>query len=274
MRLEPLNTTLKWATADQEHLFLALTEWETHFSYSWTIVGFLHHCMCACMFSHFSRVRLFVTLWTVAHQAPLSKEFSRQEDWRGLPFPSPRDLPNLEIKLVSDFVSCIAGGFFTHWATWEALYSITLTKMRNSFGKEGSKIGSVLLFFCLLGSRCLLDKRKDLLALGMLSLGLQGEVRGGNFQRSGPLKSGWYLKPWGPVYSWDPRLIQKSAFTVRRKEGARGKARKHHQDGVKLGMSDVTNGKSHLNTSSYLRFLNYTPTPGVSLGGKTLQPLG
>ena len=146
----------------------------------------------------------------------------------GLPFPSPRDLPNLEIKLVSDFVSCIAGGFFTHWATWEALYSITLTKMRNSFGKEGSKIGSVLLFFCLLGSRCLLDKRKDLLALGMLSLGLQGEVRGGNFQRSGPLKSGWYLKPWGPVYSWDPRLIQKSAFTVRRKEGARGKARKHH----------------------------------------------
>ena len=63
-------------------------------------------------------------------------------------------------------------------------------EMRNSFGKEGSKIGSVLLFFCLLGSRCLLDKRKDLLALGMLSLGLQGEVRGGNFQRSGPLKSG------------------------------------------------------------------------------------
>ena len=39
-------------------------------------------------------VRLFVTPWTVACQAPLSMEFSRQEHWSGLPFPSPRDLPN------------------------------------------------------------------------------------------------------------------------------------------------------------------------------------
>ena len=37
-----------------------------------------------------SRVRLFATLWTVAHQAPLSMGFSRQEYWSGLPFPSPR----------------------------------------------------------------------------------------------------------------------------------------------------------------------------------------
>ena len=36
-----------------------------------------------------SRVRLFATLWTVAHQAPLSMGFSRQEYWSGLPFPSP-----------------------------------------------------------------------------------------------------------------------------------------------------------------------------------------
>ena len=36
----------------------------------------------------------FVTLWTVAHQAPLSMEFSRQESWSGLPFPSPGDLPD------------------------------------------------------------------------------------------------------------------------------------------------------------------------------------
>ena len=38
------------------------------------------------------------TSWTVAHQAPLSMEFSRQEYWRGLPFPSPGDLPNPRIK--------------------------------------------------------------------------------------------------------------------------------------------------------------------------------
>ena len=42
----------------------------------------------------FSRVRLFATLCTVAHQAPLSMGFSRQEYWRGLPFPSPGDLPD------------------------------------------------------------------------------------------------------------------------------------------------------------------------------------
>ena len=41
-----------------------------------------------------SRVRLFAAPWTVAHQAPPSLGFSRQEYWSGLPFPSPGDLPN------------------------------------------------------------------------------------------------------------------------------------------------------------------------------------
>ena len=45
-----------------------------------------------------SRVRLFETLWTVARQAPLSMGFSRQEYWSGLPFPSPRVLPNPGIE--------------------------------------------------------------------------------------------------------------------------------------------------------------------------------
>ena len=39
-------------------------------------------------------VRLFATPWTVAHQAAPSMEFSRQEYWSGLPFPSPGDHPN------------------------------------------------------------------------------------------------------------------------------------------------------------------------------------
>ena len=43
----------------------------------------------------------FVTLWTIAHQAPLSKDFSREDNWSGLPFPSPRDLPDPEIEPVS-----------------------------------------------------------------------------------------------------------------------------------------------------------------------------
>ena len=45
-----------------------------------------------------SRVRLFVTPWTVAYQASLSMGFSKQEYWSGLPFPSPGDLPGPGIE--------------------------------------------------------------------------------------------------------------------------------------------------------------------------------
>ena len=45
-----------------------------------------------------SRVLLFATPWTVAYQAPLSMEFSRQEYWSGLPFPTPGDLPDPGIE--------------------------------------------------------------------------------------------------------------------------------------------------------------------------------
>ena len=47
-----------------------------------------------------TNVGLFVTLWTVACQGSLSMEFSRQEYWSGLPFPSPGDLPDSGIKPV------------------------------------------------------------------------------------------------------------------------------------------------------------------------------
>ena len=46
------------------------------------------------MLSYFSCVQLCVTLWTVAHKAPLPMGFSRQENWSELPFPTPGDLPN------------------------------------------------------------------------------------------------------------------------------------------------------------------------------------
>ena len=64
-----------------------------------------------------SHVWLLVTPWTAACQAPLSMEFSCQEYWDGLPFPSPGDLPDPR-----DWtrVSCTAGRFFTTWAKREA----------------------------------------------------------------------------------------------------------------------------------------------------------
>ena len=46
-------------------------------------------CMGSCMLSHYCHVQLFVTLWTIACQAPLSMGFSRQEYWSGLPCPPP-----------------------------------------------------------------------------------------------------------------------------------------------------------------------------------------
>ena len=58
-----------------------------------------------------SRVWLFVMPWTVAHQAPLSMGFSRQEYWSGLLLPS-RDLPDLGIKTESP-PPALAGGFLT-----------------------------------------------------------------------------------------------------------------------------------------------------------------
>ena len=54
-----------------------------------------------CVQSLFSRVQLFVTLWTVTRQAPLSVGFSRQEYWSGLPRAPPGDLLHLGIKSTS-----------------------------------------------------------------------------------------------------------------------------------------------------------------------------
>ena len=54
-----------------------------------------------CVFSCFSCVHLFATLWTSAHQAPLSMGFSRQEYWSRLPCPPPEDLPDPGIQLGS-----------------------------------------------------------------------------------------------------------------------------------------------------------------------------
>ena len=85
-----------------------------------------------CMLSHFSHVRLFATLWVVACQAPLSKEFSRQEYWSGLLFPSPGDHPDPEISPASLMFPALAGGFFTTSATWEGAGQATVHSIAKS----------------------------------------------------------------------------------------------------------------------------------------------
>ena len=80
--------------------------------------SYVFDCVCV-----LSCVHLFVTLWTVAHQAPLSVRFPRQEYWNGLQFTSPGDLPDPGIE---------PGNL--HWwlilypcATLEALYLTSTT---------------------------------------------------------------------------------------------------------------------------------------------------
>ena len=72
-------------------------------------------CLCAFMLSCFSVVLLFVTLWTIAHQAPQSMGFSSRFPW-----PLPGDLPDPGIEPASLTSPASAGRFSTTSATWEA----------------------------------------------------------------------------------------------------------------------------------------------------------
>ena len=76
------------------------------------------------MLTCFSLVWLFATPWAVAHQAPLSIGFSRQEYWRGLPCPPPGALTNPGIKPMSFMSPALEDGFFTTRATWEAHFHL------------------------------------------------------------------------------------------------------------------------------------------------------
>ena len=83
-----------------------------------TYMGFV--CMGFCCLVTKSCLTL-VTPWTVACQAPLSLEFSRQEYLSGLPFSSPGDLPNPSIKPVS---LALAGRFFTTKLSGKPSYEV------------------------------------------------------------------------------------------------------------------------------------------------------
>ena len=88
-------------------------------------------------------VRLFVTLWTLACQAPLSMGFSRQEYWSGLPRPPPGDVPDPGIEPVSLMSPALADRFFTTSTTHEA--QIEFIQLNNVQRKEKVK-KSFLLF--------------------------------------------------------------------------------------------------------------------------------
>ena len=80
--------------------------------------------------SCYSRVWLFETPWTIAHQASLSVGFPRQKYWSELPFPSPGDLPDPGIRPESLKSPALAGRFFTTCTTREVLILISHSKTK------------------------------------------------------------------------------------------------------------------------------------------------
>ena len=77
-----------------------------------------HECMMSCVCVQLLLCQTLVTPWTVARQAPLSMGFSRQENWSGLPFPPPGDLPDPRTEPVPPV--SLGRQILYHWATWEA----------------------------------------------------------------------------------------------------------------------------------------------------------
>ena len=108
-----------------KHLFIKGSLWARHYGRCWRKWWQMCLCYhggyveevpwCGKVGKSLSHVQLFATPWTIQ-----SMEFSRPEYWSGEPFPSPGDLSNPGIKSRIQ-VSHIAGGFFTSWATREAL---------------------------------------------------------------------------------------------------------------------------------------------------------
>ena len=91
-------------------------------------------CMRALSLQWCLPVRRFVMLWTVAHQAPLSTRFSRQEYWSGLLCRPPGDLPDPGIKPGSLMSPTLSGRFFTTSSSWlsqlSVLFSLLIPQVR------------------------------------------------------------------------------------------------------------------------------------------------
>ena len=105
----PLPLALKFSPSVSLSLILP-TDMMIEVAWKTLIIG-------CCVLSHFSCIRLFATLWIIACQAPLSKGFSKQEYWSGLPFPSPGSPQSRDQTCVS-YVSCIGRWVFTTSATY------------------------------------------------------------------------------------------------------------------------------------------------------------
>ena len=86
---------------------------------------------------------VFMTPWTVAHQAPLSMGFSWEEYWSPLPFPPPGDHPDPGIEPMSLASPGLAGRFFTTSANWEAQNVMKLMSIGKSLLNDALRVWPV-----------------------------------------------------------------------------------------------------------------------------------
>ena len=120
-----VNSLVNMVSSIQKHRGPQKSMTRTQCSKIWNSCR-LVHCVCVCVFSC---VWLFEAQWIIAHQAPLSVEFSRQEYWSRVTFPTAGDLPDPGIEPTSLASPVLAGRFFTTSATWEALVHYKEIKM-------------------------------------------------------------------------------------------------------------------------------------------------
>ena len=88
-----------------------------------------------------SRVQLFATPWTVAHQAPLCMGFSRQEHWSGLPFLSPGDLPDPGMEHASP---ALAGRYLSIFYEFNFSFNTTGRSHCTTHGGSQSLVDSII----------------------------------------------------------------------------------------------------------------------------------
>ena len=92
-KCEPLRGLIQWSFQMTLLDIFLLKVLITSMAYKCNLFSLLEDLKDVRVLSHFRCVQFFATLWTVAYQAPLSRRFSRQEYWSGLPCPPPGDLP-------------------------------------------------------------------------------------------------------------------------------------------------------------------------------------
>ena len=109
------------------------------------VICFLCHLVSGCVLSS-SVESNSVASRTVAHQIPLPMEFSRREQWSGVPFPTAGDLPDPGIEPVSLVSPALAGRFYTASTTWELMTAFNLNHFHQGHTSRCNHIGKVRAF--------------------------------------------------------------------------------------------------------------------------------